>query len=203
MKASIKYLAQIAVALLAAAPVSVWADEPEAQGADDYNILNYNLNNEESTTSFLKLDDEGRNEMLDLDFINPNDELTADILEYAAKHLGRPYRSGSKGPSAFDCSGFTSYVFKNFGIELSPSSRTQYTQGTKIDTKDIQPGDLLFFGGRRGGSTVGHVALAVDVDENGTVKFIHAATSKGIRYDTFPDGGYYSSRYLGARRVIE
>ena len=67
---------------------------------------------------------------------------------------------------------------------------------------DIRPGDLLFFAGRKGGKTVGHVAIATSVDENGTVNFIHASTTGGIRHDCYPDGGYYSRRFIGARRVL-
>lgn len=135
--------------------------------------------------------------------IAEDDELASHIIKYATQYLGRPYRYGARGPSAFDCSGFTSYVFRKYGINLSTSSSSQYTQGRKIRTDEVRPGDLLFFGGSRGGNSVGHVALAVDVDKNGTIKFIHAALRGGIRYDRYPDGGYYSKRYLGARRVIE
>lgn len=131
-------------------------------------------------------------------------ELVGDILSYAKNYLGRPYSRGSKGPRAFDCSGFTSFVFKAFDIQLKASSGDQYTQGVKIDNSEIQPGDLIFFSGRGASkSRVGHVGLAVDVAEDGTVTFIHAATSGGVRYDKYPDGGYYSKRYIGARRVIE
>lgn len=154
------------------------------------------------TTSFITLDEEALEELADLGIADNNDELANQIIDYATTHLGRPYRSGAKGPTAFDCSGFTSYVFKNYGIQLSTSSRDQYNQGEKIANDEIRPGDLLFFSGRRNGKTVGHVALAVDVDDNGNVKFIHAASSKGIRYDSYPDGGYYSQRYMGARRVL-
>ena len=83
-------------------------------------------------------------------------------------------------------------------------SSAQYTQGIGVPIGEIRPGDLLFFGGRRSGKArVGHVGMAVDVDESGTVTFIHAATSGGIRYDRYPDGGYYSNRFIGARRVLE
>lgn len=134
---------------------------------------------------------------------NRRSELVESIIDYAKGYLGKPYRRGSKGPSSFDCSGFTSFVFKNFDISLSSSSSSQYHQGTGIDITEVQPGDLLFFGGRRGSSSVGHVGMAVSVDDNGTVTFIHAATSGGIRYDRYPDGGYYSARYISSRRVIE
>ncbi len=129
--------------------------------------------------------------------------LVQEVLRYAHSFMGRPYRSGGKGPAGFDCSGFTSYVFRNFDISLGASSRAQYTQGVEVDTEDIRPGDLLFFGGRRSGTTtVGHVGIAVDVDSRGTVTFIHSANRGGIRLDRYPDGGYYSRRFIGARRVL-
>ncbi len=126
----------------------------------------------------------------------------ADVIDYARKFLGRPYRSGGKTPKGFDCSGFTSYIFKNFDISLAASSGAQYRQGHPVDLEDVRPGDLLFFSGRSGRSSVGHVGMAVEVESDGTIIFIHSATSGGIRYDRYPDGGYYSRRYIGARRMI-
>lgn len=197
------YLSQsifaFAAALMLPLSLSAAPDEPQtdAQAQNEDNItLMMTPVEEDPTTAFINLDNS--------EFFSPaNDELTGEIIDYATKHLGRPYRSGAKGPSAFDCSGFTSYVFKKFDIALSPSSRTQYTQGRKISLDEVRPGDLLFFAGRRGGKTVGHVGMAVDVNEDGSIKFIHAATSKGITYGKYPDGGYYSKRYIGARRVID
>ena len=141
-------------------------------------------------------------------FIQANENLlqqsavVGDLLKFADSFLGHPYRRGSKGPASFDCSGFTSYIFSNFGIKLGASSRDQYTQGTSLDKDQIEPGDLMFFSGRRNGTKVGHVGIAVSVDDNGVVTFIHAATSGGIRYDKYPDAGYYSNRYIGARRIL-
>lgn len=175
--------------LVASAPAITDAEEPYL--LSDRLALNTNI---DPTTVFLNIAS---------DFTH-RDEMVSDILDYAKSFLGRPYLRGSKGPKAFDCSGFTSYVFKNFDIFLSASSSSQYGQGQGIDITEVRPGDLLFFGGSRGSTKrVGHVALAVDVDDNGTVTFIHASTGGGIRYDKYPDGGYYSRRYIGARRVIE
>lgn len=182
-------------------PQPLFAEENNPQVSDNVDNLS-NIIVDDPTTAFLNLDSEAIGELGDLDLGGYNDELAEQIIDYATKYLGRPYRSGAKGPSAFDCSGFTSFVFSNFDITLSASSRTQYTQGEKIGVEEIQPGDLLFFSGRRGGNTVGHVALAVEVDDDGTVTFIHAANRGGIRHDTYPDGGYYSKRFLGARRVL-
>lgn len=132
-----------------------------------------------------------------------SDGIESRIIDYAKQFIGARYRRGSKGPKAFDCSGFTSYVFRNFDMSLSASSRAQATQGERIDVADARPGDLVFFSGRRGGSTVGHVGIVVSADpENGSLKFIHAATSRGVRIDSYPDGGYYSRRFHSVRRVI-
>lgn len=128
--------------------------------------------------------------------------LESDIVEYARTFIGTRYRRGSKGPKAFDCSGFTSYVFKNFDMTLGASSRVQATQGEAVELADARPGDLVFFAGRRAGSVVGHVGIVVSVDDNGVLKFIHAATSRGVRIDSYPDGGYYSRRFHSIRRVI-
>ena len=68
-----------------------------------------------------------------------------DLLAEANKHIGKPYRHGMKGPNAFDCSGFTSYVYKQFGYSISPASRIQYTDGVKVDRKHLRKGDLVFF----------------------------------------------------------
>lgn len=126
--------------------------------------------------------------------------LVADLLKEANSHMGKRYRSGAKGPNAFDCSGFSSYVFRQFGYKLSPSSREQYTQGTAVDRKQLRAGDLVFFSGRRAGKTVGHVGIVVSADnEKGTFRFIHAART-GIKIDNCD--GYYAPRYIGARRVI-
>lgn len=130
-------------------------------------------------------------------------DIAAQMGDFASNYLGRRYRLGATGPSAFDCSGFIGHVFKNFGMNLNRTSRAQYTQGEKVDVKDVQPGDLLFFSGRNAGKRVGHVAMVTSVDkENGSLEFIHASSSKGISYQKFPDNGYYSRRFLGARRIL-
>ncbi len=175
--------------IFACVPAVTNAEDPH--GLSNRLALNVNI---DPTTAFLNISG---------DFTH-RDEFVSDLLDFAKSFLGRPYSRGSKGPRAFDCSGFTSYVFKNFDISLSASSSSQYLQGQGIDITEVRPGDLLFFGGRRSGTRrVGHVALAVDVDSAGIVTFIHAATGGGIKYDKYPDGGYYSRRYIGARRVIE
>lgn len=123
-----------------------------------------------------------------------------DLLKEASRHIGKPYRHGSKGPKAFDCSGFSSYVYAQFGYKISPSSRTQYTEGESVARNDLRKGDLVFFTSRGSGKNVGHVGIVVSADnETGKFKFIHASI-KGVKISEFE--GYYVNRYIGARRII-
>ena len=135
---------------------------------------------------------------------NPRSEKAGRLTDYAAKFLGTRYVWGANGPKAFDCSGFTSYVFRNFGINLNRTSRMQYTQGEKVNVSQLQPGDLLFFSCRRSGrGNVGHVAIVASVDkENNTCTFIHASVKKGVTYQKFPDNGYFSRNFIGAKRIL-
>ena len=67
-----------------------------------------------------------------------------DLLSEAKNHLGKRYRSGAKGPNAFDCSGFSSYVYRQFGYSLGASSRDQFNQGEPVDKNKLRAGDLVF-----------------------------------------------------------
>lgn len=126
--------------------------------------------------------------------------LVDDLLTEARRHMGKPYVHGSKGPKSFDCSGFSSYVFKQFGFKLSPASRMQATQGQPVAKGDLRKGDLVFFTSRSSGGAVGHVGIVVSADNStGKFKFIHASI-KGVKISE--NEGYYKSRYLFARRVI-
>lgn len=197
MKSTI--LSALVVLTASLVPLKMKAVEPAAiinDTRDTDNVAALIADIDDPTNAFVRLDDDSN---AGTGYSSVRAE---EVIDYASKFLGRPYRRGSGGPKAFDCSGFTSFVFRNFDISLSRSSRDQYGQGVSISRNDIQPGDLLFFAGRRGGKTVGHVAIATSVNEDGTVDFIHASSTGGIRHDRYPDGGYYSQRFIGARRVL-
>jgi len=132
------------------------------------------------------------------------DALTVNnIMDEAMAHLGARYRSGSKGPSAFDCSGFTSYVFGRSGMQIGSSSRDQYARNMPIDRSEMQRGDLVFFTSPRSGRNVGHVGIIVDVDPlTQTFSFIHASSSKGVTITNSNDG-FYARRFIGVRRVLQ
>lgn len=126
-----------------------------------------------------------------------------NIVRTALQYLGARYRSGHSGPTAFDCSGFTSYVYGRQSINLSRSSRTQYQEGTPIyNTSALKKGDLVFFGGSRSTRTVGHVGIVTDVNPaTGQFKFVHAART-GVKVDD-SNSAYYKNRYIGARRIVQ
>lgn len=127
-----------------------------------------------------------------------------NIMDEALSHIGARYRSGSKGPSAFDCSGFTSYVYgQQTGIDIGASSRDQYARNTPIKREEMQRGDLVFFTSPGSGRGVGHVGIVVDVDPmTGEFTFIHASSKSGVKISNSTDG-YYSQRYIGVRRVAQ
>lgn len=127
-----------------------------------------------------------------------------DIVNAAKNYIGCKYGAGRMGPDRFDCSGFTSYVYQQFGIMLGRSSRDQFLQGRVVkDTRTLQPADLVFWTGSNSRSKdVGHVGIVVSVNEDtGEYTFIHAA-STGIQIDE-STMDYYAKRYRGARRIIE
>ena len=136
------------------------------------------------------------------DDLNEAFEKTEMIMSEAFSHMGARYRSGGKGPTAFDCSGFTSYVYKQqTDLFIGASSRDQYARNIPITREELQSGDLVFFTSPRSGRGVGHVGIVVDVDPiSNTFTFIHASTNNGITINSSTDSGY-ARRYVGARRA--
>lgn len=115
------------------------------------------------------------------------------VLDVAAQYLGRPYRYGSSS-SAFDCSGFVRRVFEEVGVDLPRSARDQFHHGDMVGRHELTAGDLVFFRTYRRDAS--HVGIYVGDD-----KFIHAARRGGqIQVDSLSER-YYSTRYLGARRI--
>src|SRR5882672_1442381 len=76
---------------------------------------------------------------------------------------GVPYRNGGADPQGFDCSGFTQYVFSQYGLSLPREVREQYRVGKSVKTDDLAPGDILFFATTDPGPS--HVAIAVGGDQ--------------------------------------
>lgn len=120
----------------------------------------------------------------------------SSVVQYSKQYLGCKYVMGGTSPSGFDCSGFTSYVYKHFGVSLSRTSSAQASNGTAVSKNNLILGDILIFN-NSSNTAVGHVGIYI-----GENKFIHAANpSKGVIITSLSDS-YYSKRYVGARRVL-
>ncbi|MDD4971460.1 MAG: LysM peptidoglycan-binding domain-containing protein [Paludibacter sp.] len=127
--------------------------------------------------------------------------LTDSIVNYGKVFLKTPYHFGSPGISSFDCSGFTSHVYRNFGYNLEHSSADQAKQFDTIDRTQLKPGDLVFFSGSHRSKKVGHVGIVTQAKENGEFEFIHAAVHKGVTISNSNES-YYMKRFVKASRVI-
>jgi len=124
-----------------------------------------------------------------------NVELANKIIEYAKQFLGVKYVYGGSTPNGFDCSGFTQYVFKKFGIKLPRTAIEYANAGTKVSRENLKPGDLLLFD-VNDSYRIGHVGIYIGND-----KFIHASSTKGkVVIATLSK---YGENLLGIRRVIK
>ena len=107
---------------------------------------------------------------------------------------GIPYRNGGSDPTGSDCSGFTQYVFAQYGIALPREVREQFRVGKAVKPDDLAAGDIIFFTTTDPGPS--HVAIAIGGDE-----FVHAPSSTGVVRVEHLSSSYWSPRYIGARRV--
>jgi peptidoglycan DL-endopeptidase CwlO len=122
----------------------------------------------------------------------PGDRYSS-VVGIAMQYLGVPYVYGGESPSGFDCSGLVAYVYAQVGVSLPHYTVAQwdYPNSVAVSRSQLEPGDLVFFAG------LGHVGIYV-----GGGKFIHAPhTGSVVRIDSL-SGGWYSSEYDGAKRIL-
>lgn len=125
------------------------------------------------------------------------------IIVYAKKFLGTPYLYASSNPEkGFDCSGFVSYVFKNFGITLPRSSSGYKNLGTALKPEDFKVGDILVFYGYKDKTVIGHLGIICEADGMRS-KFIHASSGKAQQVTiTSLDTEHYTNRFYKCIDVI-
>ncbi len=129
------------------------------------------------------------------DYVPAPSSLGGKAVELAMNYMGSRYVRGTSGPRTFDCSGFTSFCYRQLGVSISRSSRTQASEGTYVPRDQMQVGDIIVFKNTyRSGPS--HVGLYIGND-----KFIHAANSRrGVVIDSL-HSSYYGPKYHSTRRV--
>lgn len=126
-------------------------------------------------------------------------QLRHRITDYAQKYVGSSYKYAGTSPSGFDCSGFTSYVMKEFNIKISPASSAQAKQGRPVALDRVMPGDLIFFGESK--SRISHVGMVVKRSKTGIV-CVHSTTSRGVIVENVSTSTYWKPKILFARDVV-
>ncbi|MGE4277081.1 MAG: NlpC/P60 family protein [Lawsonibacter sp.] len=120
-----------------------------------------------------------------------------EIADFAQTFVGYPYVYGGSSPSGFDCSGFTKYVYSQFGYSINRTASNQLDNGTSVSMSELQPGDLVFFKKSGSGSKrASHAGIYI-----GGNRFVHASTAKvGVIISSLSDA-YYTSGFVGGRRL--
>ena len=136
--------------------------------------------------------------------VPPERGLRDEVVHYAITFLGTPYRPRGQGSDGFDCSGYIAHVFKNFAIDLPPSTRYMMKEGQEVPEQEAKPGDLVFFTGTREGSTeVGHAGIVVE-NKGNDIKFIHSSSGTNapyVKFDSLAKPGY-RRRFMVVKRVL-
>lgn len=175
-----------------------------AEEGDWYKITNSEVESGYVSKSLVTVSDvssRGTQEVRE-ETIHPSETLPAkgdDVANFAKQYLGYSYVLGGKTPeTGFDCSGYTRYVFKNFGYSLGTVAADQNSLGTEVARTDLKVGDLILFYNEEK-TKIGHTGIYLGNDE-----FIHAANpDRGVVIDNLSTNSYYSTRFITARRIVE
>lgn len=122
-----------------------------------------------------------------------------EVVDIAKRYLGYKYVVGGKNPeTGFDCSGFTRYIYLQFGYSLGSTAAGQNNLGAEVSRTDLRPGDLILFYDE-GKTKIGHTGIYIS---NGD--FIHSANpERGVVIDNINTNSYYNERYIVAKRIVE
>ena len=130
--------------------------------------------------------------------VPPATRMRQNVVNTALGKVGCRYVYGSHGPNKFDCSGLVYWVYQQYGYDLQPGARNQWsTLDKSVKKADLLPGDLVFFSDNGRASGIFHVGMYI-----GDGQFVHAANSKKGVIVTDLDDAWYANRYLGAKRAI-
>jgi murein DD-endopeptidase len=117
----------------------------------------------------------------------------SDVVRHALAMIGTPYRYGGASPRGFDCSGLVQYAYRQIGVSVPRTTEQQFAAARRIDRRDAQPGDLLFFRFTR---TVSHVGIYL-----GDGRFVHAPTSGRNVEIMSLEQPHYRKHFVGIGRL--
>jgi cell wall-associated NlpC family hydrolase len=126
-----------------------------------------------------------------------------NIVAFANTLIGVPYLYASSDPKlGFDCSGFITYVFNHFNVQVPRSSVDFTNLGTEISRAEALPGDLILFTGTDSSTRiVGHMGI-ITGNMNGAISFIHSSSGKAKGVVISSLGPYYMSRFVKCIRIL-
>ncbi|MCR8561012.1 C40 family peptidase [Mucilaginibacter sp. BJC16-A38] len=132
------------------------------------------------------------------------DSVSADsLMQFAQSLLGTRYRPATSDPNrGFDCSGFVSYVFKNFNFNVPRSSCEFINVGQKVRYEDARPGDIILFTSPTNRHRIGHVGIVYS-NNGDEFKFIHSTSGKeyGVTISSMDDT--YKRRFVQVVRLLK
>ena len=130
---------------------------------------------------------------------NSTNVVRNDIVKFAKKYVGTPYAWAGNTPNGFDCSGYTSYVLKEFNVQVPRTASEQKANAKKIQTANAKKGDLVFFGK---GNSITHVGIVVS-EKGEPLTMIHSSTSRGIIITNIETSTYWMPKLKGVGSVIK
>ena len=120
----------------------------------------------------------------------------SELVSIAKQYLGCKYVYGGSGPSTFDCSGFTMFLYSKYGYSLPHSATSQSYKGVYVSKENLAPGDLVVFN-NSANTSIGHIGVYI-----GGNQFIHASSGRGKVIISGLSDSYYAARYVTARRIF-
>lgn len=131
---------------------------------------------------------------------NGGQESNNPVVKKAKTYIGTPYKYAGLDHKGIDCSGLVFVSYQEVHVTLPRIASDQAKKGKRMYIGELQPGDLIFFSEKKGGSKITHVGMVTYANYPDNVTFIHASTSKGVREDQLM-GGYWRDLYVMAVRV--
>ena len=119
------------------------------------------------------------------------------IINLAVAQMGKTYQWGATGPDRFDCSGFTTFVYKQNGISLPRTAQAQSEVGERVAYPNLRRGDLVFFRSPKS-SHISHTGIYL-----GNSMFIQASSAKDKVVQSRLDSGYYRENFQWGRRFVK